>query len=409
MTSSRATRGAFIEPGVLASQGWRLLVAGVRRKIVGHQRYAGSAEEICEQIVRRCLDPTRRFFRTSPTSYPELWARDFGRCVPALLALGFEQEVGDTYRYALGRYVAAGHFALVITPRGQLFDFPAYAPDGFAFFVHGLAKLGDRALVARHRSFFEHEIERFAALVIDSRSGLVRRGVLFSEAQDYAIRDSSCYSNCACHLLQRSLDALALPNPLAGYDYCSLILEHFWDGDHFVDDQSQPSYPSGDAQILPFWTGLLGRDRPARVRFEGVLRWMDNQGLNRPVPCRYGVSAHPRRRMHRLHWLNPWQSDAAWPCLGLHLLEVLRNFDHPRLSAELERYRALVERLGCFPEVLDCRDAELYQGPLVMAEDSMLWAANLWSLLREAGSAPAARQSHERSTSSESAGPETSP
>jgi hypothetical protein len=377
----RGHHGAFVSPVTMASEGWRLLMAGMRRKLLGRVRYQGSAVEICEQVVRRCFDSERRFFKTSVTSYPEFWARDFGRCVPALLALGFDAEVGDTYLYALGRYQQAGHFALVITPGGRLFDFPAYAPDGFALFLFGLEKLGDRALVARYRTFLEREAERFAALVLDQRTGLVRRGERFSEAQDYAVRDSSCYSNSVCHLLSRSLAALGLANPLERYDYRALVEEHFWAGDHFLDDRSGGQYPSSDAQLLPFWTGLIEPDGEGRARLDGVVKWMDGQGLNRPLPSRYGVGGSEGRRMHLLHLLNPWQGDTVWTCLGLHLLEVLRDFGHPSFPAELERYRALVERLGCFPEVLDAGAADLYEGPFYMSEDSMLWAANLWSLL----------------------------
>jgi hypothetical protein len=377
----RGHRGAFVSPVTMTSEGWRLLVAGMRRKLLGRVRYQGSAVEICEQVVRRCFDSERRFFKTSVTSYPEFWARDFGRCVPALLALGFDTEVGDTYRYALGRYQQAGHFALVITPGGRLFDFPAYAPDGFAFLLFGLAELGDRSLVERHRALLEREVERFVGLVLDERTGMVRRGEHFSEAQDYSVRDSSCYSNCACSLLSRSLKALGLANPLEQYDYRALLEEYYWAGDHFLDDRSGGEHPSGDAQLLPFWAGLIDHDQAGRARLDAVLRWMDQQGLNRPLPSRYGVSRSTGRQMHFLHWLNPWQGDTVWTCLGLHLLEVLRDFGHPRYPAELERYRALVERLGCFPEVLDAGSADLFEGSLYMSEDSMLWAANLWSLL----------------------------
>jgi hypothetical protein len=369
----------------MVSEGWRLVRAGIRRKWFGHQRYQGSAAEICEQVVRRCFDSERRFFRTSVTSYPEFWARDFGRCVPALLSLGFEREVGDTFRYALGRYAEAGHFALVITPGGRLFDFPAYAPDGFAFLIFGLEKLGDRSLVEQHRALLEREAERFVDLVLDERTGMVRRGQHFSEAQDYSVRDSSCYSNCACFLLSRSLRALGLANPLERYDYRALVEEHFWAGDHFLDDRSGGQHPSGDAQLLPFWAGLIDPNQPGRARLDNVLWWMDAQGLNRPLPSRYGVSTGEGRTLHLLHRLNPWQGDTVWTCLGLHLLEVLRDFGHPSFPGELERYRALVERLGCFPEVLDAGTADLYEGPFYMSEDSMLWAANLWSLLTSPG------------------------
>lgn len=371
----------FGTPLRTAAVGLRILRVGLRRKRTGPTRYDGSAEEICEQIVRRCFDPERRFFRTSLWSYPEFWARDFGRCVPPLLALGFEREVADTYRYALAAYERHGAFALVITPDGQLFDFPAgYAPDGFAFFLHGLARLGDRALVARHRPFLEGEARRFAAVVTEPGTGLVRRGVLFSEAQDNAIRDSSCYSNAACLLARDSLAALGLENPLARFDYAAL-LEGFWENDHYVDDMRRPPFASGDAQLLPLWCGALGRGEPARTRLDTVLTWMDERGLNSPLPARYGTGPAEGRRMHLVHRINPWQASTVWTCLGLHLLELLREHEHPRLGVELARYRALVERERCFPEVLDATGA-LFRGPVLLSEDSMLWAANLWDLLR---------------------------
>jgi hypothetical protein len=372
----------------MAREGWRLLVANLKRKRTGSRRYPGSAEDICEQIVRRCFDPARRYFRTSPSSYPEFWARDFGRCVPALLALGFEREVGDTYRYALQHYEHAGHFALVVMPGGRLLDFPGYSPDGLAFFLHGLAQLADRALVDRHRAFLVREIARFSDLVVDPATGLVRRGVCYSEAQDYAIRDSSCYSNSVCYLLQQQLDTLGLPNPFARHDYRGLLLDRFWAGDHFLDDLSRPDWPSGDAQVLPFWTRLFGTDGDARSRWETVLRWMDDQGLNAPLPCRYGVAGTNGRRMHVLHRFNPWQRDTVWTCLGLHFLEVARDLEHPRFEVGLEQYRLLVERLGCFPEALEPERAQLYEGALVIAEDSMLWAANLWAMLAASSPRP---------------------
>jgi hypothetical protein len=384
-SASRASRRAFLDPAVMVRQGLRLVAVAVQRRLVGHRRYAGTAREICEQVVRACFDPRARFFRASRASYAEFWARDFGRCAPALLGLGFEREVGDTYSYALDRYARAGHFALVITRQERLFDFPAYAPDGLAFFLHGLAELADGAIVRRHRGLLEKEIDRFVALVIDPSTGLVRRRTHFSEAQDYAIRDSSCYSNCLLYVLRQSLHRLGLPNPLERYDYPALVVRRFWDRDHFLDDQGGSPRPAGDAQVLPFWSGLVGRDTSARVRLDAALRWMDAQGLNHPLPCRYGVSKTAGPRMHPLHWINPWQRDTVWTCLGLHLLEVLRDFAHPRFPLELERYRALVERLGCFPEILDAGNAKLYHGPLIMSEDSMLWAASLWSLLESSG------------------------
>jgi hypothetical protein len=385
MTPPSPYRRDFSDIGVMAVGGLRLLADGLLRKFYGPQSYEGSAEEICEQIVGACFDEMKGYYRTSASSYPEFWARDFGRCVPALLELGFEDEVTLTYRYALKCYEREAHYGLVITPEGQLYDFPTYAPDGYALFLHGLRALNNRSLIAAHRALLEREARRFVELVIDKRKGLIRRGASLSEAQDYAVRDSSCYSNSICYLLQQSLDALGLANPLAEYDYEVLIMVNFWDEDHFFDDLTRPPYPSGDAQIMPFWVGLFDHASGARQRLESVLKWMEQEKLNDPIPTRYGNTSHEMRRMHILDWVNPWQRDSSWTCLGLQYLEVLRRVSHPKYPAELERYRSLVERLKCFPEVIDGGTGAMYSGTFYTSEDSMLWAATLWQLLKDKG------------------------
>jgi hypothetical protein len=373
----------------LLAPGFRAVAAGLGRKARGPRRYPGTARDICEQVTRACWDSRRRVFVTSPTTYPQFWARDFGRAAPALLELGFDSEVGSTYRTALACYEEAGRFGLVVSPSGRVWDFPAYAPDGFALFLTGLAQLGDRALVRRHGAFLAREARRFFDLVVEPATGLVRTGRRFSEAQDYAVRSSSCYSNVMCHLTREALADLGLPNPLAPYDYPTAVRNAFLDGDRFFDDATRPEYPSGDAAILPFWSGLMGHDPQAAELFARVLARMDRDGLNRPYPSRYGAGASPGRKMILLDRVNPWQRDAVWTCLGLHLLETERRLAPARFVADLARFRELVERTRCFPEVLDPGTGDLFRSPCYMSDDSMLWAVNLWALLRH-GEPPAA-------------------
>ncbi len=372
-----------MDNGLLLIEGVRTICVAWQRKRTGPKRYDGSAREICEQIVRACFHPGKQFFMTSVHSYPEFYARDFGRCVPALLAAGLEREVGDTYRYAFRQYLRGGRFSLIITPGDRLLDFPHYAPDGFALFLWGLCHLSDRTLVDRHRGFLEREISRFFQKVIEPGTGAVRRGVHFSEAQDFSVRSSSCYSNVMCYLLQQSLDALGLPNPLSAFDYQGLLLREYWNGDCFFDDANRGGYVTADAAILPFWSGLMGEDALARQRFAAVLARIDAEGLNEPLPSRYGRADQPGRKMLWLDRFNPWQRDAVWTCLGIHLLETLRRFQPPRYALELRRYREMIERLGCFPELLDGRTGELFQSRCYMADDSMLWAASLLPHLSE--------------------------
>ncbi len=316
---------------------------------------------------------------TSPTTYPEFYARDFGRTVPSLLACGFDRWVESTFEYAFKHYESEGHFTLIISPSGKCFDFPSYSPDGFAYFLHGMSCLNDPWLVKRHRTFLEREIERFYHLVLDSDK-LVRKETLFSEAQDYAHRNSSCYSNSVCLLIQRSLISLGLFNPLEDIDFSSQILKHFWRTDHFMDDLKGDFYPSGDAQIMPFLVGL--KDDSERTRLNLVIPWMEKTGLLDPMPARYGISSHPKRKMLPLETFHAWQTDAVWTSLGLDYLAILKKFKHPSFLIQLKQYQNLIERLSCFPEVIDSKSKTLFQSSLIETDDSMIWAASLLNLLK---------------------------
>ncbi|MBN2498513.1 MAG: hypothetical protein JXR96_28235 [Deltaproteobacteria bacterium] len=374
--------GRLVERTLAAAASARALGSTWRRKLLGRQRYAGRAPEICEQVVRACFDSGRRFFRASPRGWSGFRVRDFGRVAPALLELGFEAEVGDSLRYALKRYERAGRFALVISPFGrEVFDVRAYAPDGFALLLRALHGLRDGQLVERHRPWLERETWRFFRLVVDPSTGLVRERVPFSEARGLAGRSSSCYSNAMCYLVQQELDALRLPNPLAAYDYGQLVRKRFLIGDRFRDEMGRAPTPSGDAAIMPFWTGLMGEGARTRGLFERVLARLDADGLTRPYPARYGGSGASRRPGF-FERFDPDLRDAVWTSLGLQLLETTERLLPERHELELARYVRMVERLGCFPDVLDARSGDPYSGPFYQAEDSVIWAAALWAMLR---------------------------
>jgi hypothetical protein len=361
-----------------------MVTAGLRRRWLGPRRYPGGAQEICQQIVEACYHRQKRYFMTSPTTYAEFWARDFGRAAPALLGLGYQRHVEETYDYALRTYASQQHFSLVISPQGKLWDFPSYAPDGLAFFLDGLRVLDDSLLIRRYRTFLEQQIRRFFQRVIDPASGMVRPDKHFSEAQDYVIRHSSCYSNVMCYLVQQNASALGLHHPLAEYDYPALIVERFGQEDFFFDDLNYRPYVSADAAILPFWSGLLSFTPENQARWAKVLARLDAEGLNHPLPTRYGNCREKNRPMIFIERFNRWQRDAVWTCLGLHFLEVLQRWSPPRFTQELARYQQLIEKLHYFPEILDAKTGNLFRSPFYVADDSMLWAANLWQLLRQA-------------------------
>lgn len=365
----------------------RIFFTGQRRRF-WRRTYSGSPKAICRKIVEACFDSQKKYFRTSVDTYPELWTRDFGRCVPALIHTGYRPEVIHTYRFAFQAYQKAGRYELTILPDGQLYNFPfgTYSPDGFAFFLYGLCALGDETLVEENRSFLTREAERFSRLVIHPETGTVRTNVHYSEAQDYLRRNSSCYTTCCAFIVQQVLNRLSIPNPLAAYDYPAILNTHYYNAPlgFFYDDMSKRSFISGDANILPFWCGAASRPPFSQIDdvLNPVLDNLHRAGLNSPYPSRYrnGSEKLPSLRLDRL---NPWQTRSVWTCLGIHFLEMLYQYAPARFSKEIMRFVELVDRLRCFPEVVSHETRTLYSYPLYVSETSMLWAANLLNLLQD--------------------------
>ncbi|MBN2340267.1 MAG: hypothetical protein JXX29_05665 [Deltaproteobacteria bacterium] len=366
----------------LARVSFRIFFTGQQRRI-RKRRYTGSPASICRQIVERCYNKKHEFFQTSADTYPELWSRDFGRCVPALIHTGYEAEVTKSYHFALRAYQRAGRFELTILPDGGLYNFPfgTYAPDGFAFLLYGLCALGNHELVRNHFHFLSREAMRFFRLVVNPTDGSVKSTVHFSEAQDYLRRDASCYTTSICYIVQQALTRLGIPNPLENFNYPHLLLSKYYNAnlDYFYDDENRRPYISGDANILPYWSGAVHPNSP--TSFDAVLASVDNAHLTGPFPMRYrnGTEKLPSLRLDHL---NPWQSSSVWTCLGIHLLETLYLYNRSRFHEERKQLELLVTQERCFPEVVDSRTRRLYSYPLYVAETSMLWAANFLNLLQ---------------------------
>ncbi|MBN2715900.1 MAG: hypothetical protein JXX14_08590 [Deltaproteobacteria bacterium] len=371
----------------LARVSARIILSGQMRRF--HIRtYGGSPKDICRSIVEACYDSKKKYFRTSVDTYPELWTRDFGRCVPALINAGYRDEVVNTYRFAFDAFQKSGRYELTILPDGQLYNFPfgTYSPDGYAFFLYGLCALDDESIIDDNSVFLAQESQRFFRLTVNPSDGTVKTNVHFSEAQDYLRRNSSCYTTCCCFIVQQALAKLGIANPLTNFDYPLILKERYYSDAHgyFYDDMFKRHFVSGDANILPFWSGAVSR-QPFGCVDDILIPVLDNiekSQLNMPYPTRYrnGTEKLPSLRLDRI---NPWQTSSVWTCLGIHYLEMLYLYAPHHFTGELNRFVELIDRLRCFPEVVSHKTKTLYRYPLYVSETSMLWAANLLNLLQD--------------------------
>lgn len=365
----------------IIKEAFRIGLHGLRCHVTKPKSYEGDANTICEQIVEACWDQKLGIFLTSRHNYPLFYARDFGMCVDSLLELGHRQRVRQTLAWALARYKEHGKLMLIINRRGKPFNFPnTECPDAYAFLLHSLVALNDKTLVKKYRTFLECELQRFIKAVVDTKTGLCKRGLHLGGMRDYAVRDSSCYDNVMLAVIKKYSKELQLKTSLQVFDYEKLLINNFWTGTHFKDDLVNKEL-TGDANVVPFWFRVLPKKKEKEF-FTKSLKSMQRRNLDKPFVLRY----EPHRNASvKMHWLDPltgsWETDTIWIHLGNLFLQVAARIDPKTAKHYLARHKELIEQQHHYPEVLD-KDGNPHHSMFFHADDSMLWACNYLTLSR---------------------------
>lgn len=345
----------------------RIFRHSLDRKIRGHKKYRGNAEQICRQTVTDCWNG--KFFQTSSGHFSQFYARDFGLCADALLKLGYADEIKKTLAYALGKYEKHGRMAVALTPKGQPFDFPGYAIDTLPFLIHSLKVAKASGLVSRHRQLIEREIGRLFHLGIDKDTGLVKRNASFSSMKDYAIRSSSCYDNSMVAMLSKCLKELKLKNPFSGYNYPKLLKDFFWNGSYFLDDFNS-KHVAGDANIFPYWTGAIKSKEMMKKSFSAIM----DAGLDKPFPLKYTNKTANQRMISYELLVKGWQKDAIWAQMGPLYIKLLSRVDRKAAEKHMETYKNLIGRNMAYMEVYSA-NGKPFSTPFYHSDAGMLWAA----------------------------------
>jgi hypothetical protein len=371
---------ALAQPAILpayASSAARM----ARRAVGGHVRHPGGVESILPAVLERCWDGRR--YAASGGQFRQLWARDFGFAAPALVRLGHGARVDATLDWALAAWGRAGRVTTTIFPGARPADVWDYGVDSLPFVLRSLraAPSGER-LVARHARLLGAEVRRFAAEVLDSRSGLVRADRRFSTHRDTVATSCNAYANAMVALLERELDATGwfpLPFPAGATER---LLDAFWRGDRFGEGpRGTPEHDlvTGDGNVVPFWLELVPDDLGAAAMFDAL----DEAGLTSPLPLRYsGLPAANEDRVQQL-FVPDYQGTAIWTSLGAMAVDVALRVDPVRGERWLRGHLDVIERDGTMWEVLD-GDLRPYRGRfgLWRADEAMLWGALFLDLLR---------------------------
>ncbi|MFH0870765.1 MAG: hypothetical protein V1866_06955 [archaeon] len=365
---------------IYLSEYLRMLLRRIKIVFSGIRHYEGDALAIGRQVIDDCYNREKKYFMVSPGNYCEFYARDFGWCVESLLSLGERDRVINTLSYALAIFEKHGRIEQTINPSGKPFTFPdAQFSDALPFLVHSLRLTHAGNLIKKHRNFLNREIMRYFDGVIDGGTGLVRRDVHISSMKDYALRQSSCYDNSLIGMLANDISALSasgLVNPFKKYDYTLLLIRHFWTGKYFLDDLSGAKTICGDANTMPFWTGVI-RDKKILLK---VMKAVQKEGLDRPFPLKYTSGRFKEQKMIATEFLaGNYERDAVWAHAGLMYIKVVAEADKALAKGYLAEYERQMLRHKNFLEVYD-RSGKPFKTIAYYTDESMLWAANYLSL-----------------------------
>lgn len=365
---------------------WRMLVRRVRIFFSGIRRYDGDSSSIGRQIIDDCYNGEKDYFMVSSGHYREFYARDFGWCVESLLSLGERDRVLKTLSYVLAVFEKHGRIEQSIDPAGKPFTFPeADFSDALPFIIHALRLSKAGKIIKKHGKFLNREIVRYFEGVIDGSTGLVRKDVHISSMKDYALRQSSCYDNSLAGMLANDLSALSssgvpgaisLVNPFRKYDYSDILIRNFWTGEHFLDDLSGSRTICGDANTLPFWTGVI-RDK---AMLRKAMRSVQNEGLDDPFPLKYTRDRFREQKMISTEFLaGNYERDTIWTHVGLMYIKVVAQVDKDLARRYMVKYEKKMLLHRNFLEVYD-RRGRPFQTIAYYTDESMLWVANYLTL-----------------------------
>ena len=396
----------FLHPALIG-MGLHVASVRVRRALVGHRRYPGDAVAILRAGLDDCW--SGEYLTASPGHYRQFWMRDTGFAAPSLVRLGgvWPARLHSSLAWAIDIWRGRGsHVTTTINPLLRwpvdVFDYGVDSLPMLLASLQALARSEDaaeasaaEALALRHRDWLESEIRHFVDRVVDPGTGLVRSDRHYSAHRDTFRNRSTAYANAMVAVLARIVAETGWGPELLSHhfdalpgdggsgesrsrDWSSLLRRHFWTGDRFRD-QLGTDETSGEANVVPFWLGVV--DDPAMQA--AALETLRRDGYTAPYPLRFSTSTPSVGLLlaYRL-WSPDYQTTTSWTSLGSMYLALLRRSDPAAAAVELGRMRGLIEDHGTFWEVLDGQgEPWRSRSRLSVSDVSMLWGAILLEAL----------------------------
>jgi hypothetical protein len=348
-------------------EGKRMFLRSMRVRRKGFVRHGKQSEKICETIVRKCWNG--KYFQTSLGHFSQFYTRDFGFCTDSLIRLGYKEWVKQTLDHVLKTFTIGGAVTTSISPDGMPFDFPYYGIDSLAWLLHSLVVSKSSRLVHGHKEFLERELSKVATLL--DEDGLVRPEVALSSMKDHVKRKSSCYDACMLAHIKTCATKLKLHHELSA-NYKELLMTKYWieDEGYFREDRTDATHFAADANILPFWLGII----TDKKLWNQVHEKLCSEQLNVPLPVKYSMHKHGKASHLAAKIVPDYEGDAIWAHLGMMYMQLIED-SHPEQYAELhEQYENVIEKYGTFLEVYDSTGLP-FKSPVYITDEGMLWAS----------------------------------
>jgi hypothetical protein len=355
----------------LFKEGLRILRHNLHKK--SFREYEGDAVAICRQIVEDCWNGT--YFKAGATHLDQFWIRDLGWCIRDLKRLGYQDRLRENLAWVLGVYRGNQRVTTTVFHMKKAHDIFVYASDSMPFLLFCLNEAGASDLTAMYADFLNDEARRYRRNLLDEETGRARRDRYFSAAKDVMQYKSTCYTHVFMQWMKEQCRRTGglVEDPFVDLDFSDVILANYWTGEFFRnDDESDEALLSADANVWPFWTGVVTDGEKMLKAFAALER----EGLTDPFPIKYHRDLERSRVVNLPRLMIPnYQGNSIWTLLGPLYIELLARIDRGKARKHLNAYTEQIERWRTYVEVFEPDGTGPLKGRFGHgSEAGMLWA-----------------------------------
>ena len=367
---------------ILLQEGIRIFLRRIKVGFKGIKRYDGNVEKILTKVIEDCWNKDKEYFMVSPGHFREFYTRDFGWCCKALIGLGHKERVRKTLLYAMDRFKEKGSITTSINPGGKAFDFPTVASDSVPFFIRCLRILDDKDIIIENKEFLQRVVNEYFEKIFDKDEGLVKKELWLSSMKDHAIRNSSTYDNSMCMMIKDDIEELekyGIENPFKEFDIQKNISKFLFNGKYFYNDMNKEKEVYGDANIFPFYCGML----KAKIALKSCINEIVKKGLDKPFPLKYqAVKQTKEKKIWQEFFVQGYEKDTIWWHMMPIFLRVVKELDKGVFEMYLENVKKIIEKEKNYLEVFNSQGEPL-KSKFYYCDEGMIWASMLLALMKE--------------------------